>query len=466
MSRHSSCWSLCFQFTLFLVCSSLIAIPTAEAGWKVGVASVKITPEKPMWMAGYAARKKPSEGVAQDLFAKALAIQDDQGQRLVVVTTDLIGIPRDLRLKLEAAVKEKYQLPREGLWLNASHTHCGPELRMSRVPLEGPADEVERRLKLALDYTAKLEQQLIEIIGLALKNPEPANLDYVHARCGFAMNRRRPTVQGFINSPHSDGPVNHNVPVLRITNPDGKPRVLLFSYSCHNTTMGFEKFCGDYAGYAQEYLQADHEGVMAMFFTGCAADQNPYPRRKFEHVQQHGRALANAVEAALETVPKPINGSLRLKYEEATLDFAPPPSKAELEKLAAGTAEPASGHARRLLKQLAETGTIRTAYPYPVQLIEFGSDWTVVALGGEVVVDYSFRIPRELAGSTTSPDNVWVSGYSNDVFGYVPSLRVLQEGGYEAGGAMLWGSLPGPFATSVEDKIIEKVRELHRKETK
>lgn len=440
---------------LIAILLSLQQSTLAQTAWKVGVATAKITPEKSMWMAGYAARKTPSEGVAQDLFAKAMAIQDEQGQRLVIVTTDLIGIPRTLRDQLEVEVKAQLQLPREALWLNASHTHCGPELRMNRVPLDGPPEEVEKRLQLSLDYTARLHQQLLEIIGQSLKELSPANLDYLHARAGFAMNRRRPTAQGVTNSPHSDGPVNHNVPVLRVTTPEGKLRAVLFSYACHNTTMGFNQFCGDYAGYAQEYLQENHEGMTAMFFLGCGGDQNPYPRRKFDHVQQHGRALANAVEAALETVPKPIRGPLRLSYGEVTLDFAPTPPPAELEKLAAGTAEPASGHARRLLKELKETGKIRSTYEYPVQVMHFGTDWTIVALGGEVVVDYSFRIEREL-----SPSNVTVAGYSNDVFGYVPSLRVLQEGGYEAGGAMLWGSLPGPFAANVEDKIIGKVLDL------
>lgn len=443
------------RFVAFLIALCCTSIAMAETKWQVGVATVKITPEKPMWMAGYAGRKGPSEGVVGDLFAKAMAIQDDQGQRIVIVTTDLIGIPRDLRNQLEAEVKEKYQLPREGLWLNASHTHCGPELRMSRIPLEGPPAEVEQRMQLALDYSAKLHQQLLELIGQSLKELSPANLDYLHARCGFAMNRRRPTVQGFTNSPHSDGPVNHNVPVLRITTPEGKLRAVLFGYACHNTTMGFNQFSGDYAGFAQQYLEEAHAGVTAMFFTGCGGDQNPYPRSKVEYLHYHGRALATAVDAALETVPKPVSGPLRLKYDEVQLNFAPPPSPAELEKLAAGTAVPASGHARRLLNELKETGKIRSTYDYPVQVVQFGQDWTVIALAGEVVVDYSLRLERELA-----PLNVAVAGYSNDVFGYVPSLRVLQEGGYEAGGAMLWGSLPGPFASDVEDKIIGKVREL------
>ncbi|MDB5392338.1 MAG: Neutral ceramidase, partial [Planctomycetaceae bacterium] len=198
----------CCHFALIVVLCHFSTQQIARAGWKAGVATAKITPEKSMWMAGFAARKKPSEGVAQDLYAKALAIQDEQGQRLVIVTTDLIGIPRDLRLKLAQQAQEKHKLPREGLWLNASHTHCGPELRMKRVSLDGPAEDVEQRLKVSLDYMARLEQQLIEIIGVALDKLEPANLDYLHARCGFAMNRRRPTVTGVTNSPHSDGPVN------------------------------------------------------------------------------------------------------------------------------------------------------------------------------------------------------------------------------------------------------------------
>src|SRR5690606_21074022 len=92
---------------------------------------------------------------------------------------------------------------------------------------------------------------------------------------------------------------------------------------------------------------------------------------------------------------------------------------------------------------------------YPVQLVGFGDDLLMVALAGETVVDYSLRLQKELKAPV-----VWVAGYSNDVFGYVPSLRVLQEGGYEAGGAMLWGPLPGPFAEDVEQRIIDKVHAL------
>jgi hypothetical protein len=70
---------------------------------RAGVASVVITPQQSMWMAGYVARTKPSDGKVHDLHAKAIALEDFQGGRLIIVTVDLLGIPRSLRDWLEKA---------------------------------------------------------------------------------------------------------------------------------------------------------------------------------------------------------------------------------------------------------------------------------------------------------------------------------------------------------------------------
>jgi len=426
----------------------------AGAEWKAGVASVKITPQTSMAMAGYAARKKPSEGVALDLFAKALAVEDAGGHRLVIVTCDLIGVPRALREKVEKRVLEKHRLPPACLVINASHTHCGPELCVERLA-QSPVGEEQKRS--GAGYVAELEERLVALVGQALAQLAPARLDYLHARCGFAMNRRRPTQRGFTNAPYSDGPVDHDVPVLRVSDPQGKLRAVMFGYACHNTTLAYYKFCGDYAGFAEQYLQEDQSGVTALFVAGCGADQNPYPRGTEERARQHGRTLATAVEAALETVPKPLGGPLVSAAEEIEIDFAPPPSREELQKIAAGKKEPDAGHARRLLQELDTSGKIRTTYSYRIQVVRFGDDLTLVALAGEVVVDYSLRLKRELAGPA-----VWIAGYSNDVFGYVPSLRVLKEGGYEAGDAMKYGPLPGPFAASIEERIVAGVKKVNQ----
>jgi neutral ceramidase len=424
----------------------------ASAPWKAGVAAVIITPKESLWMAGYAARNKPSEGTAQDLYAKALALEDDKGGRLVIVTLDLVGIPRPLRDALAKDIEAKYKLPPAALLLNASHTHCGPVVRSGGSVLYDLGDDMSRRIER---YLADLHTKIVGVAGQALADLTPARLGYSRARAGFAMNRRLPTEKGPINSPYPDGPVQHEVPVLRVEEPEGKKlRAVLFGYACHNTTLSFYQFCGDYAGYAQEQLEKDHPGAVALFMTGCGGDQNPYPRGTLDLAKQHGRTLATTVQAALLPKARPVHGPLRCAFEEVTLDFVPP-SREELLKLKESKTKNEQRRAELLLQELDKTGAIHAKYAYPIQVVQFGGDLTMIGLAGEVVVDYVHRLQRELAGAP-----VWVSGYCNDVFGYVPSVRVLKEGGYEGGGAMRLTRLPGPFAATVEERIVGKVHEL------
>lgn len=401
--------------------------PHLRANWKAGTATVKVTPQKLLWMAGYAARKKPAEGKVQDLFAKALALQDEQGNKLVFVTLDLIGVPQLMRQAVAQRAEKEFGLPPAHLVMNASHTHSGPSLRTT--PLTD-ADKDNPKAKDLWEYTQKLQNDLVGLIGKAIKEMQPARLTWNKARCGFAMNRRRdytlpPEHPNANKAPNPDGPVDHEVPALRIEAPDGTLRATLFGYACHNTSLGFYNWCGDYAGFAQEYLQEHRPGFTALFLMGCGADQNPYPRRSdvvpgvtdLELSMQHGRSLSNAVEMALVVNPRPVQGPIRAAYEEIKLSYAK-----------AGRAD----------------------HDYPVQVIKLGNDLTFITLGSEVVVDYSLRFKREFAGAA----GVWVAGYSNDYTGYVPSLRVLKEGGYEAAAG---------WAESVEERIADKVHELHQK---
>ena len=399
--------------------------PYVPATWQAGLASVVVTPEKDLFMAGYAARKKPAEGKVQDLFAKALALQDEQGGRFVVVTLDLIGVPQPLRQTIAERAQKEFKLPPEALLINASHTHSGPSLRT------GPTTDKDletARIKDAYEYTQGLQNKLVGLIGKSLASLSPARLTWNKARCGFAMNRRRDyslpeTDPNAKLAPNPRGPVDQEVPALRVEAPDGSLRGVLFGYACHNTCLGFYHYCGDYAGYAQEYLQEHRPGFIALFLQGCAGDQNPYPRNStavpgitdLELAQMHGRSLANAVEMAMAVNPQPIRGPVRSAYGEVTLDYA---------------------------------NAKRPSHDYPVQVLKLGTDLTLVALGSETVVDYSLRLKRELAG----PAPIWMAGYSNDYCGYIPSLRIQKEGGYEAAAG---------WAETVEEKIVGKVHELH-----
>jgi len=453
-----------------LVCLATMGAATAaanepQATWKAGLAAVVTTPEQSMWMAGYAARTKPSEGKVHDLNAKALAMEDAQGNRFVIVTVDVIGFPREFRDAVEKEVGARYGLCPQGLLLNASHTHSGPEIRAWRATQawDLPPEQIE----LGRKYAETLQVKIVDLVGRALKDLSPAQLSYVHGRAGVAMNRRLLTERGYTISPNADGPVDQDVPVLLVATPDGKRmRAILFGYACHNTTLDFYQFCGDYAGFAQQYVEETHPGTVALFMAGCGGDQNPTPRRTLEWAKQHGRALANGVEQALVSKPRPVRGPLKLALGEATLELAAPPSIEELKKQVSSTNKYEKRHAEELLKDL-EAGRTRSTYPYLVQVARFGDDLTMVALAGEVVVDYSLRLKAELATSAPAGKGpaIWVAGYSNEVFGYVPSQRVLQEGGYEARDSILYYDITvTPFTPSVEQRIVDKVHELaHQK---
>jgi neutral ceramidase len=429
----------------------------AEPSWKAGVSSVKITPEGPAWMAGYASRNKPSDGVEHDLFAKSLVIQDAAGETLVMVTLDLISVPGPLRTHIEDKLKQSHGLKPENLLMNCSHTHSGPEIRTTGTALDGL--DPERREK-AIAYVESLQTRILSSIDAAFIKLAPANISFQKARAGFAMNRRLPSDTGYKNSPNPEGRVDHAVPLLRVEDAEGAITAIVFGYACHNTTLGLYQMNGDYAGYAQHYLEEAHPGTVAMFMMGCGGDQNPYPRRTLDLAKQHGRTLATAVEAGLETPKRAITGSLKMAFATAELEYAEAPTKDELLEQAQSTNKYDKRYAERLLKEL-EASTLITSYPAPVQVVRFGDAVLFVALPGETVVDYSLRIKRENR-KQGGPD-VWVAGYSNDVFAYIPSLRILLEGGYEAGGAMRYMTTvvqPGAFAPNVEDLLMDRVNEL------
>jgi hypothetical protein len=136
------------------------------------------------------------------------------------------------------------------------------------------------------------------------------------------------------------------------------------------------------------------------------------------------------------------------------LEFAPPPSKEELEQRAKSANGFESRHAKGVIELLDQNNGKFPDYAFPVHVIRLGRKLTLMALGDETVIDYSLRVKRELA---RNGELVWVAGYSNLVTCYVPSRRVLLEGGYEAAGAMIYTSLPGPFAEDVEERIMKSI---------
>lgn len=433
----------------------------AESGhsWNVGLAKTVITPDQPVWLSGYYSRNRLPDGKVHDLYAKAVAFESTStGTRFVLVTCDLGSIYQELTDQIANAVYQQWKLPASNLVINVSHTHCAPEIAKERIVFHDLKPEEET--KLANYIENELQPKLVRLIGDSLVDLKPATLHIGRASAEFGRSRRFPTEEGdVVNRRYDAGLTENEVPVMKITAGTGELRGILFGYACHNTTLAFYQFCGDYAGFAQEIVEMNNPGCLAMFVMGCGGDQNPYPRhgpRGLEYARQHGRELAAAVQRAVAGDLIEVHGSLRVASETVELELEPLPPVAQLEKEFQKGSGLGFRKAKYLLAQLKEHGKVDLTQSCPLIAARFGRELLFIAISGETVVDFSLRSKIEFAGKHMT----WVAGYNNDVFAYLPSRRVLLEGGYEGRSSIVHQLVPTPFQTNVEDLVMQGIRRI------
>lgn len=442
--------------TLGLLITVLLSATTWADGWQAGVAKTNITPEKALWMAGYGGRDRPAEGKETDLWAKALVLEDAAGQRAALITLDVVGIDRGVGQRVSQGLEEKFSLKRHQVAICSSHTHCGPAVGRNLGPMHYYLLEPQQQ-QLIDEYTSALEQKLIAVVGEAIATLAPSQLSWGSGRATYAVNRRanaEAKVVDLRDAGQLVGPVDHDVPVLAVKKPDGVLSAVVFGYACHATVLSFFQWCGDHPGFAQMELERNHPGCIALFWAGCGADQNPLPRRTVELARHYGQRLATSVdEVLLTTKLQVIQPKLTLSFREIELMLDKLPTRADIEEEAKSSNKFVVSRAKLFLTQLDASRPLSSSYPYPIGVWRLGDEVQFVTLGGEVVVDYAVRLKSELGGAKT-----WVAGYSHDVMAYIPSRRVLREGGYEGGGAMVYYGLPTVWAPEVEDAIVREVR--------
>jgi len=441
------------------VVPSLLAAEPAQV--PVGVAVVDITPDYPIRLVGYGSRKTESEGIASRLKARALAIGDDSGSNggggpAVLLAVDNCAVGSNVIEQVAARLKTKVGLKRERFVVCSTHTHCGPALTSELDFIFGSPIPPDQRARIDR-YTGELTDALEKAALAALAARSPASLAWGQGRLGFAANRRVLKDGRWVNfGVNPNGPVDHSLPVLRATDATGRVRAVLFGYACHCTTLGgeFNKICADWAGYACDEIEQQTPGSIALASIGCGADANPEPRRGLDDAKQHGLATAREVNRLVRTALAPLPGRIDAKFRKLELPLEPPPSRATLEER---TKRPGSeGYlARTLLKRLDRGEALSTSVPYTVQTWCFGDEMAMVFLAGEVVVDYALRLKWEI-----DQNRLWIAAYSNDVPCYIPSRRILSEGGYEADLSMVFYGHPSRFAPVTEDLIIQTVHDL------
>lgn len=438
-------------FVLIALTLSQLASPARadDADWSAGIATVRITPEKPVVLAGYAARIKPFQNVEQDIDAKALALKDAQGHTAVLVTMDLCTLPPDVANPVRERIAEKAHLDAAQVVLSVSHTHSAPVVALSA------GDELPQPPPHAQEtaaYTRSLQDKLVAVAVSAFQQMQPARLSWGTGVADFVMNRRQFTDKGIILGVNPSGIVDRSVPVMRIGSTEGKLRAVLFAYACHNTTLpsNYLAVSGDYAGYAKAYVQQQFPGAEALFMMGCGGDANPYPREQIPLAKVHGEELGKEVCRILGTKLQKISGPLTCAGVTAQLPLQTPTRDA-LQELSQRGPGYDKGAAQQLLGVLDRGQQLAGSYAAPVVVWQFGADLTLVCLPDEVVVGYVQDLQDAIG-----PLRLWVAGYCNEVAGYVPTRRILEQGGYETRG-LYFGA--GFFALEVEQVLVSTARD-------
>ena len=402
-----------------------------------------ITPLHPVRLSGFGFRRTESEGVTQAIWAKALAIAGPSGELTLLVTVDNVGVPSALTEELAARLQRKLKLAPERLTVTASHTHTGPMLSGALATLFGVPIPAEHQTHIDR-YTRFFVDRLEEAALAAARDLRPARLEWGVGRTPLAANRRTP-----------GGPVDHDLPVLVVRDPNGGVRAIWFSYACHCVTLSLNKVSGDWAGYAQTALQELFPEAIALASIGCGADANPtsgVTGDKAEVAQAQGRQIADEIKRLLASPLDSIQSPPQTTLERFDLALAPARPRSEWEERA--KQDDAIGyHARVNLARLDRGENLPDRVPYSVQSWTFGDQLALVFLPGEVVVDYSLRLKREFDAS-----RLGVIAYANAAPCYIPSERILREGGYEGGAAMVYYDQPQIFAPGLEEKIIGSVR--------
>ncbi|WP_316814356.1 hypothetical protein [Pedobacter heparinus] len=423
----------------------------------VGVARVDISPVGPVRLTGYAARgKEESTKVLSGLSAKALAFGTGPKQTSLLITVDLVGINWRVTKQVVDRLSKETALNPAQIAICASHTHGSPEVGNLINILQCRGDypsnfnfsdsliNLDQLLHIA-QFSERLTDKLVEVALAALNNRKPALVAWGQGEASFAVNRRP-----------EGGPVDHTLPVLRVTDLDGNVKAIFVNYACHGITLGPEvnEAHGDWMGEVQHQLETKYSGAIAMVSAGCGGDAHPGKQGKMEYVRAHGEEIANNVEQLFKSKLKPLNSAPVGRMKWIRLPFSKVPTVAELMKMTED--KTVKGYYARLaLERVIRGEKLPKSLDYPVQVWNFDDKLLMLNMGGELVVDYSIRLKRELGA-----DRVWINAYANDVSCYIPSRRILKEGGYEADASMYWYNMPAPFSEAVEDIVVNAVLEL------
>jgi len=411
--------------------------PLAGAELRAGAVRVSITPRTPIRLGG---RDAVSAGVASQIYARALALDDGAGGRAVIITTDLMGLPRSLTERAAVEIMKAHTLERGQILFTATGTHNAPLIKGLQPVLE---PESGSEAKIIEQYAETLVHYLADAAGAAIGDLKPARVDFAWGGAGLESKNSKQAKQ-------PQGRDSQNVAVLRVLSPKGGLIAVLFGTSTGNPVIGggFRAIGGDAAGAAEAALEKEYKGSVALNLRLCGGSAAETAGSDEEAAERSAADMAARVDQVLKGPMEQASGRLRSALIETALPFVAH-TKEQFEQEAAGPDALAARRGRRMLTAYEARNEPRQL-PYPVQVVRFDQGFALVGLGGEVTAEVAGKIRKLLHYK-----EIVVSEDCND--GSAVVSGAAEPGEAEAQRMMEYGH-PGPFTGEAEQRVLDAVQ--------
>ncbi|MEN6304789.1 MAG: neutral/alkaline non-lysosomal ceramidase N-terminal domain-containing protein [Armatimonadia bacterium] len=430
---------------------------------RAGFFETDVTPETSVFLAGNPGRR-PSEGVDEPLYLRMVALEDDAGERVVLVTMDLLKFPRDMAWRIKQWAERELGLSSASVIINTSHTHSAPGLFLQKCYPHWPVDP---------QYLRRLEQAIRDGIAGALADLQQTEIRYGLNQAHFGVSRRLPVGDGsgrYRMARNDDGYYDPEMPVFAFyRDRQAGPVAVLYSYGCHATSKNTLQISSDWPGMGAAGLKAEFgEGFIPMFAQGAAG--SVMTRMSYASGAEEYAAYWREVAAQIAGfVRSEAMRSLTLKLRTAQKEFFIPydmervlPEEELLEWASPedtpvpDEVRPANREIMRLWAQdLLENqrlGQVPTAFRMHLTRWQLNDEMQLLGMSGEVTAE----VGRAIKGLFPEQKTVFL-GYCSYTDAYIPTAAMLPQGSHEALCSIYFHERPAPFVKEIDEIIAREV---------
>jgi len=416
----------------------------------------KITPDIPVALVGFSFRNHKGEGIHDDTYASVVVMQANEP--VIIIALDVCFGDLNFANGIKEAIREKYGLSQDKVIINYSHTHSAVAIMgegAERASVQGNDEDYAEKIK----YYIMVKSKIMGMLEKGFANLTEGDIYICKGESTFGVSRRYPSDEGILWKPYfNEDFMDKDLFLLKFVDSDGRIRGLIYNYACHPTAMGSNNYLvsADFPGVVRRVLEEENPGMSVVFLQGCGADIKPYISAEdgrfkgctFDELEQAGRRLANEITQYISRPEwRRINAAFRTGFSEVKL-YTEVWDKAKWQTVLDDPKEPdyRKKSIEKLLIDMKEN-RVKNYLPFYMSFLKLDEKTCFICMENEVVTDIGKEIKNLF------DEDVITLAYSNSRSCYIPTKKIIQDGGYE-GESFKAARLAGPFVPEIEDIIV------------